>query len=279
MKSWMMMHAVAVVHLLLCAAGHASALPQQHGGEASVPENSNNNNNNHNGLRVSKPVLLLGDGVGAGLAALALRRGRPRQAPADAPAAAGLEPPRILLSSSPDEPVRPWTVPSAMAQDAVWMECIYDYLVVPPNGVVYLSPWVLADAISDCALHHGRHLDRSWLEAMHARGDAEIYRSDKRATAWARDQGQGDQVRDASPTKPGHFRDRAEMTTTTTGASAALQPHARSFLALPHWATRWRADLHRLLLARPAAYHQPSSGRARLDTLPLLEKEAAAVGF
>ncbi|KAI9831830.1 MAG: hypothetical protein M1826_002862 [Phylliscum demangeonii] len=312
MKRWMV-YAVALAHFL-AAAGRGSALPQHlsapGGGGAdlapgSVQDHSKDNDNNKNdrghgnGVHDSNSDRVTGALVGVaalGGARLAWQaRTSPQRAesgmdqplpprPGDATAPSS-DRPQIMLSSNRGEPVRPWTVPAAMAEDAVWMECVYGYLSVPRGTVVYLSPWRLADAISDCAHHHGRHLDRAWFDAMHEHGQARIACSGKRATAWARDQGQGDQVRDAAPSRIGHFRDRAEMTTTATPPPPQQQQQQqkrRFSISVPHWANRLRADLHRLLLAAPLhrpAYHQPSSARARLENLPLVEREAAAGGF
>ncbi|KAI9812662.1 MAG: hypothetical protein M1826_002784 [Phylliscum demangeonii] len=141
-----------------------------------------------------------------------------------------------------------WHPPSNVADDARWMECIYDYLGVPEGESLYVGAWVLADAISDCGKHHGRRLDLRWFDKMDEGDAAEVMRSTKRATAWAARDGQGKEVRAAAPPGTGHFRDQSQTSQFSTPPLAAVVPHwARQLgVSAQHMFARVAAGTRRL---------------------------------
>ncbi|KAI9815187.1 MAG: hypothetical protein M1826_002102 [Phylliscum demangeonii] len=234
-----------------------------------------NDKNNHNGetdgdaVRVSKTGVVLGGSalLGAGVlggAGLRQRRinklqDKLRQKQPD---------PYLKIPLLSSEGAEHWGL---WKSDAVWMECIYDYLEVPEGGIWGVDAWLLADAISDCGKRHSRHVDLHWFDDLHEGRMTKVTRSTDRKTAWAKTDGQGKEVRAAAPPGRGHFRDQSQTSQFSMGPLSAV---------VPQWAKRLGINAEHMFAGVAANTRRLSAVNRRvLQKEATILKEEAVAGY
>ncbi|KAI9834184.1 MAG: hypothetical protein M1826_005295 [Phylliscum demangeonii] len=266
MKTWIAC-AVAIVHLSAPACALPGLAPRAEGSHAVLHDNANANNDRSvggahvgNANAVRDGLLWVWSAVaGAGVQQWRINKLQSMVKHKDSllGITVGSEPPLILLSPQNGMPFQKWEVPEVLARDAVWTECVYDYLGVKLGAPRHSAhAWAVADAITDCAKEHGRRIDPSWFDGMHETGTAYLTRSFRRATAWAENSNQGKEVRQAAPAHEGHFRDQISQ------------------FSISGMVPRWGKKLeHTFAKLGASTHHLPAYSRLLQKEAPLLKKE------
>ncbi|KAI9832859.1 MAG: hypothetical protein M1826_001026 [Phylliscum demangeonii] len=162
-----------------------------------------------------------------------------------------------------------WHPQTYIVDDGRWMECIFEYLNVPEDGRLDVGAWEMANAVSDCGKHHGRHVDLHWFDNVKEGDMASMTRPEERTTAWAAKLGQGKEVRAAAPPGRDHFRDETQVSQFSTGPLSA---------AVPHWAKHLGIGAQHLFAGVAATTRRLSAVDRRVlqKEATLLRKEALA---